>query len=100
MAFALTDKASLKKIQDAGKKAGVEVKELNVERIDSSDSMYIIDYTHTYGIGIAKKIRSENSAAKIIIFYPHLRFYVKVEVENPGGELKPGMPADAVITVE
>ena len=26
-----------------------------------------------------------------------LSFAVKIEVENPGGELKPGMPADAVL---
>ena len=84
MVFALTDKNSLKKIQDTGRKADIEVKELDVARIDSSDSMYLIDYTHTYGIGLAKKIRAENPAAKIFVFYPHLRFYVKVEVEKMG----------------
>lgn len=82
MAFALTDKNSLKKIQDAGKKVGIEVKELDVTKIDSSDSLYLIDYTHTYGIGIAKKIRAENPSAKIIIFYPAIRSYVKSEVEK------------------
>lgn len=82
MAYALTDPTSLKKIQDAGKKVDIEVKELDVTRIDSSDSLYVIDYTHTYGIGIAKKIRSENSSARIIIFYPKIRSYVKSEVEK------------------
>ncbi len=82
MAFALTDKKSLKKIQENGRKAGVEVKELDVTRIDSTDSLYIIDYTHTYGIGLAKKIRAENPAARIIIYYPGIRSYVKSEVEK------------------
>ncbi|MBI4174317.1 MAG: hypothetical protein HY517_01620 [Candidatus Aenigmarchaeota archaeon] len=84
MAFALTDKKSFEKIRDAGKKAGVEVKELDVTRIDSTDSFYVIDYTHTYGIGLAKKIRAENQSAKIIIFYPKIRSYVKSEVEKMG----------------
>lgn len=84
MVFALTDKKSLKKIQDTGKKVGLQVKELDVTKIDSSDSLYVIDYTHTYGIGLAKKIRAENAGAKIIVFYPHLRFYVKVEIEKMG----------------
>ena len=29
-----------------------------------------------------------------------LVYRVKVDVENPNGELKPGMPADAVINVQ
>jgi HlyD family secretion protein len=40
-----------------------------------------------------KNVQTREERAKLV-------FGVKVEVENPGGELKPGMPADAVITVE
>jgi multidrug resistance efflux pump len=39
-----------------------------------------------------KNVQTREERAKLV-------FGVKVEVENPGGELKPGMPADAVITV-
>jgi len=39
-----------------------------------------------------KNVQTREERAKLV-------FAVKVEVENPGGELKPGMPADAVITV-
>ena len=40
-----------------------------------------------------KNVQTREERAKLV-------FGVKVEVENPGGELKPGMPADAVITVQ
>lgn len=40
-----------------------------------------------------KNVQTREERAKLV-------FGVKVEVENPGGELKPGMPADAVITVK
>ncbi len=40
-----------------------------------------------------KNVQTREERAKLV-------FGVKVEVENPGGELKPGMPADAVITVD
>lgn len=40
-----------------------------------------------------KNVQTHEERAKLV-------FGVKVEVENPGGELKPGMPADAVITVQ
>jgi multidrug resistance efflux pump len=39
-----------------------------------------------------KNVQTRDERAKLV-------FGVKVEVENTGGELKPGMPADAVITV-
>jgi len=39
-----------------------------------------------------KNVQTREERAKLV-------FGVKVEVENSGGELKPGMPADAVITV-
>ena len=39
-----------------------------------------------------KNVQTREERAKLV-------FGVKIEVENPGGELKPGMPADAVITV-
>ena len=39
-----------------------------------------------------KNVQTREERAKLV-------FGVKVEVENPGGELKPGMPADAVISV-
>jgi HlyD family secretion protein len=39
-----------------------------------------------------KNVQTSEERAKLV-------FGVKVEVENPGGELKPGMPADAVISV-
>jgi HlyD family secretion protein len=40
-----------------------------------------------------KNVQTREERAKLV-------FGVKVEVENPGGELKPGMPADAVIGVQ
>ena len=40
-----------------------------------------------------KNVQTREERAKLV-------FGVKVEVDNPGGELKPGMPADAVITVQ
>jgi HlyD family secretion protein len=40
-----------------------------------------------------KNVQTREERVKLV-------FGVKVEVENPGGELKPGMPADAVIRVE
>lgn len=39
-----------------------------------------------------KNVQTREERAKLV-------YGVKIEVENPGGELKPGMPADAVITV-
>jgi HlyD family secretion protein len=39
-----------------------------------------------------KNVQTREERVKLV-------FGVKIEVENPGGELKPGMPADAVITV-
>jgi multidrug resistance efflux pump len=39
-----------------------------------------------------KNVQTREERVKLV-------FGVKVEVENPGGELKPGMPADAVIAV-
>jgi HlyD family secretion protein len=39
-----------------------------------------------------KNVQTREERAKLV-------FGVKIEVENPAGELKPGMPADAVITV-
>ncbi len=39
-----------------------------------------------------KNVQTREERVKLV-------FAVKVEVENPAGELKPGMPADAVITV-
>ncbi|HEY5998878.1 MAG TPA: efflux RND transporter periplasmic adaptor subunit, partial [bacterium] len=39
-----------------------------------------------------KNVQTREERVKLV-------FGVKVEIENPGGELKPGMPADAVITV-
>ncbi len=40
-----------------------------------------------------KNAQTREERAKLV-------YGIKVEVENPGGELKPGMPADAVITVK
>lgn len=40
-----------------------------------------------------KNVQTREERVKLV-------FGVKVEVENPGGELKPGMPADAVIDVK
>lgn len=39
-----------------------------------------------------KNVQTREERAKLV-------YGVKIEVENPGGELKPGMPADAVITL-
>lgn len=39
-----------------------------------------------------KNVQTREERVKLV-------FAVKVEIDNPGGELKPGMPADAVITV-
>jgi HlyD family secretion protein len=40
-----------------------------------------------------KNVQTREERVKLV-------FGVKIEVDNPGGDLKPGMPADAVITVK
>jgi len=40
-----------------------------------------------------KNVQTREERVKLV-------FGVKIEIENPGGELKPGMPADAVISVK
>lgn len=52
--------------------------------VSSTDSPYVIDYTHTYGVGLAKKIKLDNPSAKIVIFFPAVRAYVKSEIEKMG----------------
>jgi len=40
-----------------------------------------------------KNVQTEKERVKLV-------YRVKITVENPAGELKPGMPADAVIELE
>lgn len=84
MVTVLLDRVYAKKIEDVCKKNGLPFKEIDPAVINSKDEFYIIDYTHTYGMGIAKKIRLENPASKMIIFFPTVRSYVKSEIEKIG----------------
>lgn len=84
MVTALVDSTSFKKLQKTGKKVGVDVKQLDPANVDSSDSLYFVDYTHTYGVGLAKKVKTENPAAKIVMFYPSVRSYVRSEIGKMG----------------
>ena len=82
MVTILVDKHDLKKIEETCKKLGLPSKVLDPANIDNSDSLYIIDYTHTYGVGLAKKIKAENPGTKILMFYPRVRDYVRTEIEK------------------
>ena len=84
MVTILVDKHDLKKIEDTCKKLNLPTKILDPANIDNSDSLYIVDYTHGYGVGLAKKIKAENPATKIIMFYPAVRSYVRSEIEKMG----------------
>lgn len=84
MVTILVDKHDLKKIEETCKKLKLPVKILDPANIDNSDSIYVIDYTHGYGVGLAKKIKAENPSTKIIMFYPRVRDYVRSEIEKMG----------------
>ena len=78
------DLVAISKIQEAGKKSGVDVRILNPRNIDLNDDFYIIDYIHPYGISAARTIKDAKPNAKVVGFYPHVRFYIKDEVESIG----------------
>ncbi len=78
------DLVAISKIEGAAKKAKVEVRILHPKNLDLSDDFYIIDYMHPYGISAARTIKNSKPQAKIVGFYPHIRFYIKDEVEKIG----------------
>ena len=84
MVTILVDKHDVKKIEETCKKLGLSLKVLDPANIDNSDSLYIIDYTHTYGVGLAKKIKAENPSTKILMFFPGVRDYVRSEIDKMG----------------
>ena len=81
------DLVSISKIQGTCKNLGMEPKILNPKESGSAkmdDNLYIIDYIHPYGISAARRIKELNPNARIVGFYPHVRFYIKEEVEKIG----------------
>lgn len=84
MVTILVDKHDVKKIEETCKRLGLSSKVMDPAYVDSSDSLYIVDYTHGYGVGLAKKVRAENPKAKILMFYPRVRDYVRSEIEKMG----------------
>ena len=78
------DLISISKILEAGKKAGINIRTLNPKDFDFDDDFYIVDYLHPYAISAARMIRDAKPDAKIVGFYPHVRFYIKEEVESFG----------------
>lgn len=78
------DLLSASKIQEAAKKAGIPVRILAVKDADFEDDFYIVDYQHPYGVSAARMIMNAKPGSKIIGFYPHVRFYIKDEVEAMG----------------
>ena len=78
------DLISVSKIQEAAKKAGIDVRILRPKDADFEDDFYIVDYMHPYGISAARMIKDAKPQARITGFYPHVRFYIKDEVEAIG----------------
>ena len=78
------DLISISKVEEAGKRLGIEIKVVNPKNIDMNDDFFIIDYIHPYGVSAARQIKETKPDAKVVGFYPHIRFYIKDEVEKIG----------------
>ena len=84
MVTILADKDSVSKIQDACRKLAIESNPLDPVNIRFDDDFYVFDYTHAYAVGIAKRIKTVNPKAKIVMYYPAVRSYVRSEIEKMG----------------